>query len=422
MKRVIKTKLRLTNKESKELLNYLEDFNKLINETSKMLEPYIKKDLRLVIEHDVMNKHGDLRAYTYNIRDLLLKCPKADHIDFLTDVEKAKIASDFSAICKKHNIPETPQYLKSEIALCVMRQCKALSIRHEKQNIPIVKARKAIRNGNKTIKFEKDKNGLIQINIHNKFKYPIDILNKCYESKFGTSYNEKTDKELPKLDYGGNLVYNKGIFMYLATIDVKFEPKYTPIDALAIDLNMKSDNWVYMSDGTHIKKIPALESLLERQKKLLVLTNKKKSLEIRSKKRSLYWKQLYNSNNKINKSVTDTAQAIIDKAVNMKAVLCIDNVSTGASNGEWGQALRTKLVELCENQGVPFVLTPTPYTSQRCSSCGYIERKNRKGDEFVCLKCKFKCHADLNAAYNIKEAGFELYQTGKSPSWQGKPF
>lgn len=44
------------------------------------------------------------------------------------------------------------------------------------------------------------------------------------------------------------------------------------------------------------------------------------------------------------------------------------------------------------------------YTSQKCSQCGHIERGNRPSQsQFRCKKCKFECHADLNAAINIRE-------------------
>lgn len=42
------------------------------------------------------------------------------------------------------------------------------------------------------------------------------------------------------------------------------------------------------------------------------------------------------------------------------------------------------------------------YTSQRCSSCGYKHKDNRKTQAaFKCLSCGFKLNADINAARNI---------------------
>lgn len=40
-------------------------------------------------------------------------------------------------------------------------------------------------------------------------------------------------------------------------------------------------------------------------------------------------------------------------------------------------------------------------TSKTCFKCKYIDKRNRKGEEFKCVKCGYQDHADLNAANNI---------------------
>ncbi|MEU9884598.1 transposase [Sphaerisporangium sp. NPDC051011] len=45
---------------------------------------------------------------------------------------------------------------------------------------------------------------------------------------------------------------------------------------------------------------------------------------------------------------------------------------------------------------------PAPYTSLRCSACGWIEKNSRKSQaEFCCVSCGFTCNADINAAINV---------------------
>ncbi|WP_405835583.1 RNA-guided endonuclease InsQ/TnpB family protein [Streptomyces sp. NBC_01518] len=45
---------------------------------------------------------------------------------------------------------------------------------------------------------------------------------------------------------------------------------------------------------------------------------------------------------------------------------------------------------------------PAPFTSLRCSACGWIEKKSRKSQaDFVCVSCGFTCNADENAAVNV---------------------
>ncbi|MFI7297190.1 RNA-guided endonuclease InsQ/TnpB family protein [Streptomyces sp. NPDC050121] len=45
---------------------------------------------------------------------------------------------------------------------------------------------------------------------------------------------------------------------------------------------------------------------------------------------------------------------------------------------------------------------PAPYTSLRCSACGWIDKNSRKSQaEFVCSSCGFTCNADTNASHNV---------------------
>lgn len=45
---------------------------------------------------------------------------------------------------------------------------------------------------------------------------------------------------------------------------------------------------------------------------------------------------------------------------------------------------------------------PAPFTSLRCSACGWIEKRSRKSQaDFVCVSCGFTCNADENAATNV---------------------
>jgi len=49
------------------------------------------------------------------------------------------------------------------------------------------------------------------------------------------------------------------------------------------------------------------------------------------------------------------------------------------------------------------------YTSQRCSRCGHVDKSQRDGNLFRCLKCGYREHADLNAAFNISKSGTPRY-------------
>lgn len=64
------------------------------------------------------------------------------------------------------------------------------------------------------------------------------------------------------------------------------------------------------------------------------------------------------------------------------------------------QLIKDKLQSTCEEKDVLFSLQSSPYRSQRCSDCGYVHSRNRKGKSFLCRNCGFIEDSDINAARN----------------------
>lgn len=67
--------------------------------------------------------------------------------------------------------------------------------------------------------------------------------------------------------------------------------------------------------------------------------------------------------------------------------------------------LGNRLQQICEENGVRIILKDPSYTSQRCYLCGNIDRRNRRGDKFLCLKCGHADDADHNASMNLEYLG-----------------
>lgn len=60
--------------------------------------------------------------------------------------------------------------------------------------------------------------------------------------------------------------------------------------------------------------------------------------------------------------------------------------------------------------GVAFVEVDAAYTSQMCSACGWVDKRNRRSQAaFECGRCSFVGHADHNAAINIAARGVERW-------------
>jgi IS605 OrfB family transposase len=63
-----------------------------------------------------------------------------------------------------------------------------------------------------------------------------------------------------------------------------------------------------------------------------------------------------------------------------------------------------------QTAGVAFVQVDPAYTSQTCSWCGWIDKRNRRSQGvFECGRCGFVGHADHNAAINIATRGIERW-------------
>jgi putative transposase len=76
----------------------------------------------------------------------------------------------------------------------------------------------------------------------------------------------------------------------------------------------------------------------------------------------------------------------------------------------WGRTV-TMLTYKTARLGGRLVKVPAPYTSQRCSACGFVTEGSRETQELFACKntdCGFQCTADWNAARNI----LHLYRTG----------
>ena len=67
--------------------------------------------------------------------------------------------------------------------------------------------------------------------------------------------------------------------------------------------------------------------------------------------------------------------------------------------------LTQRLACLCEEHGIRLERKDPAYTSQYCRLCGKWDRRNRRGDEFVCVHCGHRDHADANAAHNLTILG-----------------
>ena len=226
--------------------------------------------------------------------------------------------------------------------------------------------------------------------------------------------------------FGGNLNVEQKAFV--AAVEIPWTPAYEPTNWVGTDINKRDTCWLVV--GSVIYKKPEHISTLEKAiAEVQVEINKPKGQ--RYKKEDHYdskqrrglrkrWKKLHKKHKKAIKNFLDPILKDIERN---HSGLVIDGVTTGAQNGSFGQdKIVDYLITECEDRCIPCYVPPTSYTSQRCASCGHVERDNRKSaDEFKCLDCGHEAQPDLNAVENYQFIGTILHEQGHPFGYYGTP-
>lgn len=110
----------------------------------------------------------------------------------------------------------------------------------------------------------------------------------------------------------------------------------------------------------------------------------------------------------------------VNQAVDGEANIAIEDLKRlkNGKSGRWSKRVNRKfnwwfyaltlkrIKDRCEVAGVQCHCVPPKYTSQTCPECGHIEKANRQGERFKCLRCGFGGDADWVGAMNILRLGF----------------
>jgi putative transposase len=160
-----------------------------------------------------------------------------------------------------------------------------------------------------------------------------------------------------------------------------------------------SDGFRYASNG--IRKI---------KREVLFLKKQLQTKDTRSAKRKLkslsgYEKRFsLNENHKISKQLVSMPYDVF-VLEDLKSIR--KQKSKGKILNKWLSnwsfwQLEQLLSYKAEAVGKKIVKVDARYTSQKCSNCSQIEKKNRNGSHYMCDRCGYTEHADVNAAKNIR--------------------
>jgi len=123
-----------------------------------------------------------------------------------------------------------------------------------------------------------------------------------------------------------------------------------------------------------------------------------------ARKKKAWKKWDYRLKHTIKYAVGVVAKEIVSKAKKLKAGVAMENLSFKSTTKGYlvpRYKLMIAVKTLCEREGIPFKLVPAQYTSITCPKCGHVDKKNRNGKWFKCVKCGYQTDADLAGAMNI---------------------
>ena len=126
-----------------------------------------------------------------------------------------------------------------------------------------------------------------------------------------------------------------------------------------------------------------------------------KKISRKRKGSKTFWKAKEHQKNYINWSInqlnfSNIKEIRLEKISNFRY-----KKNVGKLLNHFGEKLiRSKLIDKAQQSGVLIVEQQSAYRSQRCSKCGYVDRRNRNSKNFSCKHCSFQADADLNASLN----------------------
>ncbi len=214
-----------------------------------------------------------------------------------------------------------------------------------------------------------------------------------------------------------DLAFIRGKWFLICTCDIPETEGFNPEDWIGVDLGIA--NIATTSDGDtfcgqtvlkvrdrYARRRAYHQRRAATAKKRSIRRNQRRKLQALSGREARFRRH---ENHVISKTLVATAErtgrglALEDLTHIRSRAKARGKKQRGRLHGWSFRQLRDFVGYKAALSGVPVKLVDPAYTSQGCSACGYIDRKNRPNQStFSCLACGHAEHADLNAAKTIR--------------------
>jgi IS605 OrfB family transposase len=210
-----------------------------------------------------------------------------------------------------------------------------------------------------------------------------------------------------------DLVYRKGKFYLLCTIEMPEGTSIKPMDVIGVDLgivNIAADSTGEVFSGAEVQRNRRRRATARKQHQRKGSKRAKRKLKQMSGRQRRFQTK---TNHEISKKLVAKAKAL-GTGIAMEDLSGIrDRVEPTVSRrfrrqfGNWGFSQLRLFVEYkARLAGVPLIEVDARNSSRTCSKCGHCEKGNRPDQAtFRCKHCGHSTNADLNAAENLRIRG-----------------
>ena len=216
-----------------------------------------------------------------------------------------------------------------------------------------------------------------------------------------------------------DLIERDGVFYLIAVCDIPEAAQYEPDGFIGVDLgivNIATTSTGYRAAGRGLNRHRKRQ--LDLRKKLQAKGTKsaKRLLKKRSRKET---RHTANVNHIISKTIVTTAERTgsgiaLEDLTGIRSRVRLRKDQRACLHSWSFHQLATFVEYKAKRAGVPVVYVDPAYTSQQCSGCGHIDRRNRQSQAtFACRSCGALMHADDNASHNIGRKGETVWTAGR---------
>lgn len=232
---------------------------------------------------------------------------------------------------------------------------------------------------------------------------------------FGEYQSERLDRLKGQVD----LIYRRGRFYLLATIDMPEEAPIRPTKFIGVDLGIV--NLATASEGgcfsganveaTRMQHGRIRRSLSRRMSRGHSRSTRRNARRAMRRIGDREKRFRHHTNHCIAKALVQTAKDT-GRGIALEELTGIRRQTRfrraqRAQLGGWAFSQLRQFIEYkAKLAGIPVVVVDPRETSRRCAECGHTEKANRpRRDTFHCCACNHQAQADHNAARNIAQRG-----------------